>query len=122
MLPKKEGLPKFIVVALIITLAINWMMSLISQSAFQEIEYSRFLKMLDNNEIKSVQITGDRIIIIPKTDKDVSMADKKMFYTGRLDYPEIYDKLYSSGVDFKTPVDNKQSPIVNFILSWILPF
>ncbi len=122
MLPKKEGLPKFIVVALIITLAINWMMSLISKSAFQEIEYSRFLKMLDNNEIKSVQITGDRIIIIPKTDKDVSMADKKMFYTGRLDYPEIYDKLYSSGVDFKTPVDNKQSPIVNFILSWILPF
>lgn len=122
MLPKKEGLPKFIVVALIITLAINWMMSLISQSAFQEIEYSRFLKMLDNNEIKSVQITGDRIIIIPKTDKDVSMADKKMFYTGRLDYPEIYDRLYSSGVDFKTPVDNKQSPIVNFILSWILPF
>ncbi|MCQ1530400.1 ATP-dependent zinc metalloprotease FtsH [Lutispora saccharofermentans] len=122
MLPKKEGLPKFIVVALIITLAINWMMSLISQSAFQEIEYSEFLKMLDNNEIKSVQITGDRIIIIPKTDKDASIGDKKMFYTGRLDYPEIYDKLYSAGVGFKTPVDNKQSPIVNFILSWILPF
>lgn len=122
MLPNKESLPKFIAIALIITLAINMIMSFVSQSAFQEIDYSRFLTMLDNNEIESVQITEDRIIIVPKSDKETPIVDKKMFYTGKLDYPELYDKMHSLGVKFKKPVENKQSPIMTFILSWILPF
>jgi len=119
---KKEGLPKLIAVALAITLVINVIMSFISQSAFQEIDYSRFLAMLENKEIESVQITEDRILIVPKSQKDAPIGERKMFYTGKLDYPELYDKLYSAGVDFKTPVQNKQSPLMNFLISWVLPF
>lgn len=88
MLPNKENLPKFIAIALIITLGINMLTSFISQSAFQEIDYSTFLKMVDNNEIESVQITEDRILIVPKSDKNTPLVERKMYYTGKLDYPD----------------------------------
>jgi cell division protease FtsH len=122
MLPNKKGLPKFFAVALIITLVINMIISFISQSALQEIDYGKFLTMVNNKEIESVQIDEDRIVINPKTNKDTSISDKKLYYTGKLNHPELVDKLYSSGVKFSTPVKNRQSPIVSFILSWVLPF
>ncbi|WP_372997347.1 ATP-dependent zinc metalloprotease FtsH [Lutispora sp.] len=121
MLPNKENLPKFIAIALIITLGINMLTSFISQSAFQEIDYSTFLKMVDNNEIESVQITEDRILIVPKSDKNTPLVERKMYYTGKLDYPDLVDKLYNAGITFK-PVQNRQSPIMSFLLSWVLPF
>ncbi|NLM42680.1 MAG: ATP-dependent zinc metalloprotease FtsH [Clostridiales bacterium] len=121
MLPNKENLPKFIAIALLITLGINILLSFISQSAFQEIDYSTFLRMLDNDEIYSVQIAEDRIIIIPKADSATPIVERKMYYTGKLDYPGLVDRLYDAGVKFK-PVQNKQSPIMNFLISWVLPF
>jgi len=120
-LPNKENLPKFIAIALLITLGINILLSFISQSAFQEIDYSTFLRMLDNDEIYSVQIAEDRIIIIPKADSATPIVERKMYYTGKLDYPGLVDRLYDAGVKFK-PVQNKQSPIMNFLISWVLPF
>lgn len=120
-MPNKENLPKFIAIALLITLGINILLSFISQSAFQEIDYSTFLRMLDNDEIYSVQIAEDRIIIIPKADSATPIVERKMYYTGKLDYPGLVDRLYDAGVKFK-PVQNKQSPIMNFLISWVLPF
>jgi cell division protease FtsH len=121
MLPKKSGLPKFFAIALAVTLVINIIISFVSQSAFEEIDYGKFLTMLNNKQIESVQVNEDRIIITPKANKDTPIGDKKLYYTGNLDYPELVDKLYSSGVKFSTPIKNKQSPIITFMLSWILP-
>lgn len=120
-LPNKENLPKFIVIALLITLGINMLLSFISESTLQEIDYSTFLRMLDNNEIDSVQIGEDKIIIIPKSDGSTPIIERKMYYTGKLDYPGLVDRLYEAGVKFK-PVQSKQSPIMNFLVSWVLPF
>jgi cell division protease FtsH len=122
MFPNKKGLPKFFAAALIITLIINMMISFVSQSAFQEIDYGKFLTMLDKKEIEAVQINEDRIVITPKTNENTSISNKKLYYTGKLNDPNLVDKLYSSGVEFSTPVKNRQSPIVSFLLSWVLPF
>lgn len=121
MFSNKENLMRFIVIALIITLGINMLTSYISESTLQEIDYSTFLKMVDNKEVQSVQITEDRIIIVPKSDSKTPLMERKVYYTGKLDYPELVDKLYNAGVTFK-PVQNRQSPIMNFLISWVLPF
>jgi cell division protease FtsH len=121
-MPKiKKGLPTFFAFALAATLIINFAISIISQSAFQEIDYGRFLKMLENKEIVSVQIQEDRLIITPKTNEDTAVSDKKIYYTGYLNDPDLVDKLEKAQVKFSTPVKNRQSPFVTFILSWILP-
>jgi cell division protease FtsH len=122
MFSNKKGLPKFIAAALIVTLTINIVMYFISQSNYQQIGYNEFLTMLDNKQIQSVEIDSDRLIITPKGDSNASVLDKKLYYTGYLYDPHIVDKLYNAGVKFSTPVKNTQSPLINFLLSWILPF
>jgi cell division protease FtsH len=122
MFPDKKGLPKFIAVALIVTLVINVFMYFVSQSNFQQIEYSEFLTMINNKQIESVQIESDRLLIIPKNGDNTSAISTKLYYTGYLNDPKLVDKLYDAGIKFSTPVKSKQSPVIAFVLSWILPF
>ncbi|WP_017209234.1 ATP-dependent zinc metalloprotease FtsH [Clostridium beijerinckii] len=121
-LPNKKELPKYIIAALIITLVINIVISLISQSNHKQIDYSEFLTMVNNKQVESVEIYSDKLVITPKSDEDASAINKKLYYTGNLDYPQLVDKLYNADVKFTTPVKNTQSPIIGFILSWIIPF
>lgn len=121
-LPNKKELPKYIIAALIITLVINIVISLISQSNHKQIDYSEFLTMVNNKQVESVEIYSDKLVITPKSDEDASVVNKKLYYTGNLDYPQLVDKLYNADVKFTTPVKNTQSPIIGFILSWIIPF
>lgn len=121
-LPNKKELPKYIIAALIITLVINIVINLISQSNHKQIDYSEFLTMVNNEQVESVEIYSDKLVITPKSDEDASAINKKLYYTGNLDYPQLVDKLYNADVKFTTPVKNTQSPIIGFILSWIIPF
>ncbi|AVK47108.1 cell division protein FtsH [Clostridium sp. MF28] len=121
-LPNKKELPKYIIAALIITLVINIVINLISQSNHKQIDYSEFLTMVNNKQVESVEIYSDKLVITPKSDEDASAINKKLYYTGNLDYPQLVDKLYNADVKFTTPVKNTQSPIIGFILSWIIPF
>lgn len=121
-LPDKKDLPQYITAALIITLVINIVINLISQSNHKQIDYSEFLTMVNNKQVESVEIYSDKLVITPKSDEDASVVNKKLYYTGNLDYPQLVDKLYNADVKFTTPVKNTQSPIIGFILSWIIPF
>ncbi|MBV7271349.1 ATP-dependent zinc metalloprotease FtsH [Clostridium sp. PL3] len=122
MLQKKKRLASYIVATLIVTLLINVAVTWIFKSASQEIDYGTFLTMVQNKQIESVEIEDDRILITPKDTQNSSSSDKKIYYTGTLNDPQLVEKLHSAGVKFSTPVKNMQSPILTFILSWILPF
>lgn len=122
MLQKKKNLASYIVVTLIITLMINVVITWFAKSSFKEIDYGTFLTMIQNKQIESVKIQDDRILITPKANQNSSVNDKKIYYTGALNDPQLVDKLHTAGVKFSTPVKDMQSPIVNFLLTWILPF
>lgn len=122
MFPDKKGLPKFIAVALIVTLVINVLMYFVSQSDYKQVDYSEFLTMINDKKIESVYFESDRLVITPKSEENTSDISKKLYYTGYLNDPKLVDKLYEAGIKFTTPVKNAPSPIITFILSWILPF
>jgi cell division protease FtsH len=122
MVRNKKGLPLYLILAMAITLIINMSVTLASKSARQEIDYDQFLNMIEKKEIESVRIEPDRLLITPKTDSSVPITDKKIYFTGLLNDPELIAKLHRAEVKFSTPVRDRQSPIFTFILSWILPF
>jgi cell division protease FtsH len=99
-----------------INIALSWF----SRSDSQEIDYSAFLNMIQNKQIESVSIEDSRLLITPK-DKG-STSDKKIYYTGALNDAQLVDRLNTAGIKFSTPVKAVQSPIVIFMLTWILPF
>lgn len=121
-LNKKNPVYYYLGLALVITLLINVAYSMISRSSIEEIDYSRFLTMLENKEIDTVQIEEDRLLIIPKTNKDAPLNQKKIYYTGYLNDPGLVDRLDEAGdVKYSTPIKQKLPPLVDFALSWILP-
>ena len=122
MFQNKKRLASFFIVTLIATLVINMVTTWYSRSASQEIDYGTFLTMIQNKQIESVKIEDDRLLITPKANQNSSVSDKKIYYTGTLNDPQLVDRLHAAGVKFSTPVKDMQSPIVTFILSWILPF
>lgn len=122
MLRNKKALPVYITAALIITLIINMILTWYAKSSLQEINYDQFLSMLQDKKIESVQIEDDRLLITPVDDGKTSAMDKKTYYTGYLNDPQLVDRLHNAGVKFSTPVKDKQSPFITFLLTWILPF
>ena len=119
----------FMIMALIVTSIINVFMASISNRSFSEIKYNEFETMLKNNQVQSVEIESDRLIITEKTDTGADGTDVKskyalpqMYYTGKVgDDSDLKKELDEAGVDYEVPVENN-SPIMNFITTWVLPF
>ena len=119
----------FMIMALIVTSIINVFMASISNRSFSEIKYNEFETMLKNNQVQSVEIESDRLIITEKTDNGADGTDVKskyalpqMYYTGKVgDDSDLKKELDEAGVDYEVPVENN-SPIMNFITTWVLPF
>ena len=83
----------------------------------QSIKYNEFLKMISEKKVDEVQISPDKIIIIPKVEAG---QKKKILYTVNVDDPQLVEKLNSSGVSFGgVPTDS--NPLKSFFFNWVLP-
>ena len=114
-----------VLAALIATLLINTLYTSISKSYLTEVRYDEFLTMLDNGEISELEFqSDDRVVYAKKSDTDSSGAAKKLYYTGLIpnqDTTELAHKLDEKGVKYNRELPQETSPVVSFIVSWLLP-
>ena len=114
-----------VLAALIATLLINTLYTSISKSYLTEVRYDEFLTMLDNGEISELEFqSDDRVVYAKKSDTDSSGAAKKLYYTGLIpnqDTTALTDKLDEKGVKYNRELPQETSPVVSFIVSWLLP-
>ena len=137
----------FIIISLILTVGLNYLLSAATAPKEKEIFYSEFMDMIENDEIDSVTISGDKITIITK--ESVEAAEKLesavsnvqsfndivgvgmnsaelskkdiVYYTGNVNDPELFKKLREHNVKFKKPVV-ESNLFLDIILTWVLPF
>ncbi len=114
-----------VVAALVATLLINTLYTSISKSYLTEVRYDEFLTMLDSGEISELEFQSeDRVVFAKKSDTDASGAAKKLYYTGLIpnqDTSSLTEKLDEMGVEYNRELPEETSPIVTFIVSWLLP-
>ena len=84
----------------------------------KEINYNEFLTLLDNKEISKVVITSENLLITPSEDNEEYKG--KTLYTANVNDETLITKLNAAGVDF-TGKNPKESPMMNILLTWILP-
>lgn len=84
----------------------------------KEINYTDFVKLLSNKEISKVVITSENLIITPSENNQEYKG--KTLYTANINDVTLINKLDEAGVDF-TGKNPKDSPMMNIILTWILP-
>lgn len=112
--PKKPFLYYCLIVATIMVFLNSLVFPNVLEHSVKEVDYNTFMKMTENKEIGKVNIDSGEIIF---TDK----SEEKMYKTGVMDDPGLVDRLYDSGADFSSKITEEMSPILYFLLSYILP-
>ncbi len=112
------------VAALIATLLINSVYTSIANAYLSEIPYNEFQEYLDKDEIAELEFQSDRIVILTREEAKKPAAQQRMYYTGIIpnyDNSELKAQLDEQGVVYNTEIVEQASPIVTFVVTWLLP-
>ncbi|HBG8321676.1 TPA: ATP-dependent zinc metalloprotease FtsH [Clostridioides difficile] len=115
--PQKRSALYYYTVIIIVVMFLNALIfpSLMDKKMV-EIDYGKFLTMLDTGKVKSVEIENNRIAINPSSSKD-----KNIYITGRMDDPELVDRLKNAKVEFTKVIPKENSHLLSILLTWIIP-
>ena len=102
-------------VALAVLLLFNLLaMPYINAGRVKEVDYGTFMSMTRDKEIGQVEIMDNQIVF---TDK----AEENIYKTGRMDDPQLVDRLFDSGATFASEIVEETSPLLTILLYWVLP-
>ena len=103
-------------IALLVIVLFNVIVSpLLVKARVTEVDYGTFMSMKKKKKIGNVEVDDDQIIF---TDKDDA---KKIYKTGAMNDPTLTQRLYDSGAKFSKDIETTTSPLVSFLLTFVLP-
>lgn len=114
--PKKPLIYYYIIVLLILLLFNFLAMPYMMQRQIQQVDYSTFISMTENGQVGQVEIQEQTNQVI-FTDKD----NTAIYKTGVVNDPDLTQRLYDSGAKFSGEIIEQMSPLLSFLLTWILP-
>ena len=112
----KKPLLIFWAIALIVLFALNLVLVPLAQKQqISDVPYSTFIDDTEKGKIEEVEIETNKIIYTRKDD------DKMVYETGIVQDAGLIDRLMANGVTFSSEIVEQTSPVLSFILYWILP-
>ena len=115
--PPKKPLIFYYCIAMLILILLNALvMPSIYKASISEVSYSEFLDMLDKKCITRAEIEDDAITFLATTD-----GKQGIYTTGRIDDDQLVERMRSAGVDFAKSIPTQNSPLLEFLMTWILP-
>ena len=112
--PKKPLIYYYSIVLLIIFLFNLFITPMISQSQVVEVDYGRFMDMIEEEDIGVVQVEDTQILF---TDKENTVVYK----TGPMEDPTLTQRLHDSGAEFGRVIEEPTSPLLSLFFTTILP-
>ena len=103
-------------IALLVIVLFNVIVSpLLVKARVTEVDYGTFMSMIEQKKIGNVEVDDDQIIFTDKNDA------KKIYKTGAMNDPTLTQRLYDSGAKFSKDIETTTSPLVSFLLTFVLP-
>ena len=116
----KQNKPIFYYIALVflIMLLLNaFVFPLFTGHRVTEVGYSTFLNMVDEGKVKEVMLDGNYIVFLAENES----GKMGTYQTGVFPDDGLRERLENAGVAFYSYIESEGSPIINFLVSWILP-
>ena len=111
----KRPLVYYAIVAMLAVLLFNLLaVPAMVNAAVKEVDYGTFMEMTEKGDIGKVEIETNQIIF---TDK----AGQNFYKTGLMDDPDRTERLYKAGAEFSSEIVEQTSPLLSFVLTWVLP-
>ncbi|SCI26218.1 ATP-dependent zinc metalloprotease FtsH 3 [uncultured Clostridium sp.] len=114
--PRKPLIYYYLSTLIIVMLLNAFLFPSMKSLSTEEVDYGKFISMLENKEIKDVEVQSNEIVFTSSNSND-----KKVYITGKMDDPDLVNRLEKAGVTFSKVIPQENSPIVNFLLTWISP-
>ena len=112
--PRKPFIFYYIIVLLVLILFKLCGMPMMREASIKKVYYNEFMNMTLNKQIKKVEIDDSQITF---TDQNGTV-----YKTSKMDGDwGLTERLYRSGAEFTTQVQEQMSPMLSFLLSWIIP-
>ena len=112
--PRRPLLFYYFVVMLVLILFNTIVMPMFNSWEVRQVDYGSFITMTNEGNVGLVEVQDNQIIF---TDK----AKETIYKTGKMDDPELTERLYASGAEFSSEIVEETSPILTVLLSWLLP-
>ena len=104
-------------IVLLVLLLFNFLaMPWLAQRQVQQTDYGTFIEMAQKKELGKVEVQQQENQIL-FTNKDNTVIYK----TGMLPDPDLTQRLADSGAEFSGEIIEQMSPLLSFLLSWVLP-
>ena len=112
--PKKPLAIYYAIVLLVLMLLNFVLVPWMSERQVKEVDYGTFMSMTEDKDIGRVDVESNQIIF---TDKD----EKQIYKTGLMNDPDLTQRLYDAGAQFSSEIVEQASPLMSFLLSFVLP-
>ena len=112
--PRKPLIYYYGIVLLVLLLFNLLVTPLLSQQQVQEVDYGTFMSMIDEKNIGEVEVSDSSIVF---TDKEGTAV----YETGAMEDPGLTERLYASGAVFAKDIERTMSPVLSFLLTFVLP-
>ena len=114
---KQKPMLYYYVMALLFIMFINtYVVPTFFSPKVNELSYGNFIQMVDEDKFSKVEITDKRIAALGKG------GDAQQIYvTGRVEDPQLVDRLIKSKVEFSQVVPKEDTFIVSFFKNWVAP-
>ena len=105
----------YYIVVLVIMMALNFLVvPFIKEGQIKQVDYGTFMTMTEKGEISKVDIQTNQIVFVGKNDNIT-------YKTGLMNDAGLTDRLHNVGVEFSSDIVRKDSPLLDAVLSWVLP-
>lgn len=126
--PKRQSLFLLLIASLVTLLCMSYFMKAMNSATNREIPYNEFVAKLENGEIEQVEITADRINIVPKKEEKKETQNLLYpvpditYYTGKAEEDDSLTKrLLEYDVEIVPDIPDNSSFLLSIILTYVLP-
>ena len=116
--PKKPLIFYYLIAMLVLMLLNALLFPALLQTSVTEVGYNEFLSMVDDGKVEEVARDDTEIVFTAKDENG-----KESYYKTGIwpDDSTLTQRLEKAGVKFTAEIPQQNSPLLNFILTWIFP-
>lgn len=114
--PKRPMLYYVLIVVTILLLLNFILLPNLLKPTYEEVSYGKFLSMIEQDEIKEVQVD----------EGEIYFSDKKeptnYYMTGRMEDAQLVDRLEQAGItEYSKTIKEEVNPLISFLIGWVAP-
>ena len=116
--PPRKPLIYYYLISLVVLMLLNsFVFPSMMKSEIAEVDYPTFLQYAENGKINEVEVTETQILFTIGENEE----NLEYFSTGKIDDPDLVNRLLAAGVSFRDIPPKVVSPLVSILISFILP-